>query len=209
MQYKKILLLGVLLFSICLTIGCTFKEKTYDNTKINNIEQKDENEKKQTNKQYTKEDVWNEFCTSDRIRDNCRELTGKDFYLENIEHLSGNITQLTNHDRYIIEIMSVDCYHCNNSMPYVLEYDNSNKEIPIYTCNFSDDPVTIKEWMSEKDYSFDIGMVEYDLVKYDLGIKYTPCFLFIEKNEIKLAFIGEIKSVEFIDTLICTAYQEQ
>lgn len=202
MQYRKLLIIGILLFSIYSISGCTFKEKTYNNSEINNTEKK-----KQEVMQYTKEKIWTDFCTSDTIRDNCRELTGKEFHLENIEHLSGNVTQLENQDRYIIEVMSVDCYHCNNSMPYIEEYDNNNNDVPIYTCNFSDDPIAIKEWMTEKDYSFDIGMIEYDFVKYDLGIKYTPCFLFIENNEVKLAFIGEIKSIEFIDMLVNTAYK--
>ena len=62
--------------------------------------------------------------------------------------------------------------------------------------------------MKEKEFEFDMGMIEYDFVKYDLRIKYTPCFLFVEKGEIKLAYIGEIKNIEFIETLKNTAYEE-
>lgn len=214
MKFKKILYIWLSLTSVLFLYGCSIniKDKTTlsENNSLENELHNEETENREDHEiiQYTKEKIWSDFCTSDKIRDNCKELTGKQIQIKNINFLSGNNIDLTNKDKYIIEIMAVDCYHCNNSMEHVINYDNQENNIPIYTCSFADDPVTINEWMKEKEFEFDMGMIEYDFVKYDLGIKYTPCFLFVEKGEIKLAYIGEIKNIEFIETLKNTAYKE-
>ena len=216
MKLKTIICIGILLVTTISITGCMQHEgKTEQKTEINHTDEQVNNnetpneEKNNDTISYTKEEIWTNFCTSDKIRNNCLELTGKEINLENINFLSGNTIDLSNKNRYIIEIMVVDCYHCNKSMPHIIEYDNSEKDIPIYTCTFADDPITIKEWMDKNDFVFDMGMAEYDFVKYDLGIKYTPCFLFVENKIIKLAYIGEIKDVGFIKTLIRTTYKEQ
>ena len=201
---KKFTYIAIAVTIVTLLQGCNTHS-----TENTNIKEKTNTETETQEIKYTNEEIWNKYCTSDKIIENCSELVGKEITIESIYFLSGETIELKDREKYIIEVMATDCYHCNKSMDYVLEYKNKEQDISLYTCCFADDPIVINEWMKEKGYSFDMGMLEYDTVKYGIGIKYTPCFLFVENKIIKLAYIGEIKDVGFIKTLIRTAYKEQ
>ena len=181
--YRLFLILGL---GLCLLSGCS---------------------EQQEQPQYSKEEILDTFCLSNATRENCRELDGMKMEDTKVQFLSERTINLQQKRQYILEVMNIDCDHCNNTMPVIEEY-REKANIPIYTCVFADDPEAVRNWLDENDYHTDIGFIEYDDVKETYGIKYTPCFLFVEDSTVKMAYIGEIDSTEQLEQFILTAFAE-
>lgn len=187
----------IIIATACLSLmSILLYNKFSDTEKIKHITEKNDLE--------TKTAYLENRCMSENILENCLSLLGQEIEPIEIQLQSGK-TVTTGIGKAVVELMNINCKHCNGNMPYVLETKDM-AEVPIYTCTYADDPIAVEEWQDNNNYDFDMGFVSYDLVKYDLGLKYTPCFLFLDNNEVSFVYIGDIYSEEDLLKMIELAY---
>ena len=125
----------------------------------------------------------------------------KDVYEKDVEDINGNTINLTDYDKLIVEIVSVDCAHCKKQMESIGDFVNGFDGTFIQYFNIGDkeeiiqfyDDIEIPENLII--ISRDEDLKEYFL--HELGLKKYPSMLGYYEGKVSFMIDGETDIIGF------------
>ena len=141
------------------------------------------------------------------------EMLEKGVYTDALNDIDGNTVDLSSYDRFILEVVSVECSHCKRQLavipeliedidiPFIQYFDVGTKEE--IEDLYEEQGISIPEKLIV--ISSDDGMKAY--IRDVLGIKQYPTMIAFEKGKVMFDAIGEANESSF-ESLMKIAYED-
>ena len=151
---------------------------------------------------------WLSVDTSSSISNYQLQMLNKSIYEFDLKDINGNIINLTEFDKVVINIVSIDCPHCineiqnylydyldNEDIKYVQYFNETDKQavIDFYKSNNVDIPDNLTIIL--KDDLF------YEYIKNDLNISKLPFFCFYNSKKLVFNHMGELDKNSYLRAL--------
>lgn len=142
------------------------------------------------------------------------KMLDKNIYELNLEDIRGETINLDSLEKVIIQVLSIDCVHCQNQLKIIADLDLNTDTIFVLYFGIGDknDIADLFEQLSIK-LPDNVYVVEEnkdfnDYLKYYLQLKFYPTMITYENGKVTFCYAGEYEK-EIFDKIYNIAYIDQ